>query len=394
MYTFPKATALKKVAMFFLQGNSLPRRWKNHPHKHFCIGETGFGTGLNFLITWQAWRKMAEPRPDLHYLSFEKHPLSRLDLERALTLWPTLTELSQTLLAAYPGLLPGQHRILLDDGRVRLDLWWEDVTEALPDLASREQPLVDAWYLDGFAPDRNASMWSSETLMAAAALCRPEATIATFTVAAEVRRNLIDAGFHIEKVPGYGRKRECLRGVHTEGELNPVITTQNLKWDIQERSHERPESVLVVGGGLAGCTTAAALASRGIAVTLLEQGPLDNAGSGIDQGILYTRLSRKHSTLVDYALQSFQFAATFYRDLFATGKLTADKDGDFCGSFQQSDNTSEMQSLAMPWPNWKSWPKCWTLSRRRECLALNSPVRATGTPVPAGSVRAPSVKHW
>ena len=342
---FSQGNGLEESRHVFLQGSNLPQRWQNHSRKHFCIGETGFGTGLNFLLAWQAWRALPEPRPDLHYLSFEKHPLSRHDLARALTLWPDLEELSQSLLDAYPGLLPGQHRVLLDDGRVRLDLWWEDVTEALPDLASQDKPLVDAWYLDGFAPNRNASMWSSEVLQAAAALCRSGATIATFTVAADVRRNLIDAGFKIEKVPGYGLKRECLRGVRTKDKLNPTITTLNLNWDIQERSHERPQSVLVVGGGLAGCTTAAALARRGIAVTLLEQGPFENAGSGVDQGILYTRLSRKHSALVDYALQSFQFATTFYRELFDAGKLTAQKDGDLCGSFQQSDNASEMAEL-------------------------------------------------
>jgi tRNA 5-methylaminomethyl-2-thiouridine biosynthesis bifunctional protein len=101
-----------------------------------------------------------------------------------------------------------------------------------------------------------------------------------------------------------------------------------------------------VGGGLAGCTAAAALARRGVAVTLLEQGTLASAGSGMDQGILYTRLSRKHSPLADFALQSFQFAATFYRELFVAGKLTPQVDGDLCGSFQQSDNSSDMAVLS------------------------------------------------
>ena len=68
----------------FLEGNDLPRRWRGHAHPHFCIGELGFGTGLNFLLTWQAWRAMPPPRPDLHYLSVEKHPLTRGDLARAL----------------------------------------------------------------------------------------------------------------------------------------------------------------------------------------------------------------------------------------------------------------------------------------------------------------------
>ena len=119
----------------YLHGNGLPQRWQRHSRNHFCIGETGFGTGLNFLVTWQAWRESPEPRPDLHYLSIEKHPLTKQDLARALNGWPALAPLAQTLLAAYPALLAGQHRVLLDDGRVRLDLWWEDAATALPDLA-------------------------------------------------------------------------------------------------------------------------------------------------------------------------------------------------------------------------------------------------------------------
>jgi tRNA 5-methylaminomethyl-2-thiouridine biosynthesis bifunctional protein len=100
-----------------------------------------------------------------------------------------------------------------------------------------------------------------------------------------------------------------------------------------------------VGGGLAGCAAAAALSRRGIAVTLLEKGKLASAGSGNDQGILYTRLSRKHSSLTDFALQSFRFASLFYRAMFQSGQLTTGLDGALCGSFHQSDNAAELNAL-------------------------------------------------
>jgi tRNA 5-methylaminomethyl-2-thiouridine biosynthesis bifunctional protein len=342
---FSRGNGLEEGTHVFLQGNGLPQRWKNHPHKHFCVGETGFGTGLNFLLTWQAWRDLPEPRPDLHYLSIEKHPLSREDLARVLALWPALDFLSQPLLNAYPGLLAGQHRLLLDDGRVRLDLWWEDAAATLQDLVSRKIPLVDAWYLDGFAPACNADMWSAAVLDATAALSRPGATFATFTAAGHVRRTLLKAGFRVDKSPGYGRKRECLRGVLNTSASIPEETPRQLPWDIANKTIRQPNSALIIGGGLAGCSAAAALARRGIAVTLLEQGTLASAGSAIDQGILYTRLSRKHSALTDFALQSFQFATNFYHSMFATGQLKAKQDGDLCGNFQQSDNARDMAEL-------------------------------------------------
>ena len=340
---YSQDNGLEESRHVFLLGSDLPQRWYGGSCNRFCIGELGFGTGLNFLLTWQAWREMPAPRPDLHFLSIEKHPLRRSDLERALAAWPTLGVLTQHLLAVYPGPVAGQHRLALEPG-VRLDLWWEDADEALADLAGRGQPLVDAWYLDGFAPTRNEAMWSLQVINAVAALSRPGASFATFTAAGHVRRKLADAGFTVSKVPGYGRKRECLRGVMT-APVAPSTPAWLSPWDLPHHSTERPDHVLVVGGGLAGCTTAAALADRGIRVTLLERGALSSAGSGNDQGVVYTRLSRKHSALVDFALQGFQFATGFYRAMFDNGKLTAHRDGELCGSFQQSDNSGEMSAL-------------------------------------------------
>jgi tRNA 5-methylaminomethyl-2-thiouridine biosynthesis bifunctional protein len=346
---YSQDNGLEESRHVFLNGNDLPARWLCHPRPHFCIGELGFGTGLNFLLTWRAWRELSGTRqsgtrPDLHYLALEKHPLTCADLARALAQWPALAELAEPLLQAYPGPLPGQHRVLLEGGRVRLDLWWEDAGQSLADLAGRGQPLVDAWYLDGFAPSRNETMWTHPVLTAAAALSQPGASCATFTVAGQVRRHLTDAGFSVAKVPGYGRKRECLRGVIADPPVSGA-TPDLVPWDLPAAACERPDSALVVGGGLAGCAVAAALAQRGIAVTLLEAGELAAAGSGNDQGILYTRLSRKHSALTDFALQSFQFASAFYRQLFQAGRLIAPLDGELCGSFAQHDNASDLAAM-------------------------------------------------
>jgi tRNA 5-methylaminomethyl-2-thiouridine biosynthesis bifunctional protein len=331
----------------FLAGNDLPRRWLNHDRPVFTIAETGFGTGLNFLLTWQAWRAQAAPRARLHYLSIDKFPLAPPDLERAVAQWPELRGVGRQLLANYPGLLPGQHRLALDDGAVMLDLWWSEAREALTDLAGHQRPFVDAWYLDGFAPARNTAMWDDEVLHRVGPLSRPGATFATFTAAGAVRRGLQAAGFNVEKVPGFGRKRECLRGALRGG--SPVQAPgDGLNWDLPADSPRVPDSALVIGAGLAGCTAAWSLATRGVAVTLVDQGAVASGASANDQGILYTRLSRKHAPLTDFALQSFQFAGSFYRQLFADGALEEDVDGRLCGCFQASDNSDEMAALSVP----------------------------------------------
>ncbi|HDY82445.1 MAG TPA: bifunctional tRNA (5-methylaminomethyl-2-thiouridine)(34)-methyltransferase MnmD/FAD-dependent 5-carboxymethylaminomethyl-2-thiouridine(34) oxidoreductase MnmC [Halieaceae bacterium] len=341
---YSRDNGLEESRYVFLQGNNLPKRWRHHSRRHFCIAETGFGTGLNFLLTWQAWRELPEPRPDLHYLSIEKYPLARGDLAKALANWPALESLAAALIDHYPGLLPGQHRVLLEQGRVTLDLWWEDVADALPDLASHGRALVDAWFLDGFAPARNATMWSRQVLYAAARLSHPQASFATFTAAGQVHRDLAGAGFEVNKAPGFGRKRECLRG-HIKSTATAPEPMTDTPWDIPGTVTATPASALVVGGGVAGCTMAAALSRRGIPVTLLEKGTLASAGSGNDQGILYTRLSRRHSSLTDFALQSFRFASQFYRAMFRSGQLTTGLDGALCGSFHQSDNRAELIAL-------------------------------------------------
>ena len=328
----------------FLSGNNIAQRLKNHRLATFCIAETGFGTGLNFLLTWQAWRD-SPSQPDLHYIAFEKHPLSKQDLERALSLWPALAPLISQLVNAYPGLLPGEHRLLFEGGRVRLDLWWTDADEALADMSSSGEQWVDAWYLDGFAPARNQRMWHSRLYQHVAALSRPEATLATFTVAGSVRRGLSEAGFEVAKRPGFGRKRECLQAaLGTNYSSAPDLTGPH--WDLPETQRAHPESAVVLGGGLAGCAIAAALARRGVLVTLVEQGKLAAGASGIDRGVIYTRLSKQHSSLADFASQSFRFAHRYYQGLFSEGLLNERVDGELCGCFQQIDHRENIDELA------------------------------------------------
>jgi len=341
---YSRDNGLEESRHVFLAGNDLPRRWGNRPGAGFCIAETGFGTGLNFLLTWQTWREQRPPRPRLHYLAIEKFPLRRDDLSRALEAWPALAAPAQALLERYPGLLPGEHRLLLDGGRVVLDLWWSDVGDALSDLAGLNRQLVDAWYLDGFAPARNGRMWEPGVLHAAAALSRPGASFATFTAAGQVRRDLAAAGFAVEKVPGYGRKRECLRGRLARSPVARVATST--PWDVDARPLPAPQRALVIGAGLAGCSTAAALARRGLEVTLLEQAQLAGAASGNTQGVLYTRLSTRHSAVADFALLSYRFAVDFYRDLFRAGRLSEGADGALCGSFHQGADPVELAELS------------------------------------------------
>src|SRR2546427_191519 len=65
---------LEQARHVFLRGNGLPERWAGR--ERFVVFETGFGLGLNFLATWQAWRADASRPRRLHFVSIEKHPFS------------------------------------------------------------------------------------------------------------------------------------------------------------------------------------------------------------------------------------------------------------------------------------------------------------------------------
>ena len=188
----------------FLGGNGLPARWQGR--KRFTIAETGFGLGINFLATWLAWRDDPLACGELRYVSFEKHPFAATDLERAHRDWPEFAALSRELLAAWPALEAGVHDIGLAGGGLRLTLVFADAREALgsADFAA------DAFYLDGFAPAKNPDLWSPEVCRALAARAAPGATLATWSVAGSVRRALQEAGFSVEKKPGFAAKRQML----------------------------------------------------------------------------------------------------------------------------------------------------------------------------------------
>jgi tRNA 5-methylaminomethyl-2-thiouridine biosynthesis bifunctional protein len=253
----------------FVAGNALAQRFASLPARaQFSIGETGFGTGLNFLRACACFLHHAPADARLHFISTEKHPLDRHDLARALQCWPDAA-LADDLLAQWPAATPGFHRRLFADGRISLTLLQGDSVAMLRQL---HYP-VDAWFLDGFAPARNPDMWQPALFAELARLSRPGTTLATFTSAGFVRRGLQQAGFAMQRVPGFGRKREMLTG-NTDGSWQPRLRA--------------PQSAIIIGAGLAGASSARALAEQGIDVTVLDPHGIANAASGNLAGVVYT----------------------------------------------------------------------------------------------------------
>ncbi|MDG4649437.1 tRNA (5-methylaminomethyl-2-thiouridine)(34)-methyltransferase MnmD [Roseibacterium sp. SDUM158017] len=188
---------LAETRHVFLAGNGLPGRFRDG----FSIAELGFGTGLNFVAAVAAW---AGARIDgcLRFTSFEAYPLSPEDARRALDAFPEAAPHAPLVEAA----LAGSGRA--SAGGVTLEIVRGDARETVP----RWTDMADAWFLDGFAPARNPELWEEGLLSSVARHTAPGGTCATYSAAGAVRRALAEAGFAVERVPGYGRKRHMTTG--------------------------------------------------------------------------------------------------------------------------------------------------------------------------------------
>lgn len=281
---FSTENGLEETQFVFLAQNDLKARFSTFNGDGFTVVETGFGTGLNFLSTWQLWVECEPKNGCLNFVSTEKYPLTIDDLTKALAYWPTLASYSRQLIAQYQWLTPGFHQLSFADGTVTLTLLIGDVAETLPQLKAH----VDAWFLDGFAPAKNPEMWSTALFQQMAKLSHHGTTFSTFTSAGDVRRSLQTVGFVVEKTPGFGRKREMLKGRY-EGNVvtsNPVTTKPGSK------------TAIVIGGGIAGTASAYALAKKGLQVTLIERNSqLASEASGNPLAVLYPRLTGQNTSL-------------------------------------------------------------------------------------------------
>lgn len=297
----PVQGALEQARHVFLAGNDLPARWIGA--ERFVILETGFGLGLNFLATWHAWRE-SKAGGRLHFVSVEKHPFRCDDLARLLAPYPELTDRARELLRQWPPLTPGLHRRHFDHGRVTLTLLFGDAQALLQQLAAT----VDAVFLDGFAPARNPEMWSPPLFAAIARLCHPGTSLATWSVAGEVRHALELNGWTLIRRPGFATKREMLCG--TRGAAVPPAPT------IAPTPPRGERRAIVIGAGLAGTAISERLASRGWQVDIFERhdGPAREA-SGNPAGILLPHLAKDDALAARLSRACYLYALRRFADL-------------------------------------------------------------------------------
>ncbi len=450
---FSNENGVQETDYVFVEGNRLWQQWLQHDDSYFCIVETGFGTGLNFFRTlqWFYLFKYHHPKhvlSKLHFISTEKYPLHKNDLKNVFNTWQQnaffspitipaakgvnnaetpniqktnenapidflnneLFAATETWIKQYPIAVEGVHRRHFSPSNksasiiasISLDLHYADAIYSFEQIKTNDSGIAHAWFLDGFAPSKNSSMWQDNLFTQMARLSKSNASFATFTAAGLVKRGLQKAGFDVEKRKGFGRKREMLVGryknipadaaldKHNHSSKDPSVSTKasaqrfnyaklpatqapyfarpslsqntceldntlaiSTQYNTTIKQSSLKNEVTIVGNGLAGAITALKLVQQNIPVSLLWQGehPADGA-SGNPIGGFYPQLNVRNDEACQIQLHSFLYACDFYQTLHKQHPF----EHDWCGALQLGFNTSTQARLSKLvdkalWPN-------------------------------------------
>ena len=288
---------LAETRAVFLAGCGLPEAWQDRTA--YTIAELGFGTGLNFLATWQMWRKSRPEHGWLSFVSFEGFPLDAEDIARAMQPWPELADLTEQLCEKWPSRAYGVRHLVWPSERLSLTLHIGLIEDALPQARFK----ADAWFLDGFSPAKNSAMWDEKLWPLIAERSAPGARVGTFTVAGAVRRGLASAGFTVDKRPGYGRKRERLEAVFES------TSTSSMQRDSAPK-------VAVIGAGISGACLAHALRQRGANVSVFDQSTGPGQGtSGNPLALVMPRLDAGDTAQARLLIDAYLKAQAVYAGL-------------------------------------------------------------------------------
>ena len=331
------SNGLEKSAYVFLQKNNLPLRWKKlstNDHS-FSIAETGFGAGLNFLNCCELWLKTAPNHCTLNYFSSESSPLTKADLEKALCQWPSISAHSQQLIEHYPPAVRGFHHIELYGGRITLCLMLGDAQVMFSELGESidqrnsfyNRKAIDVWFIDGFSPEKNPAMWGSDLCKTIANLSSTETTLTACSNLTQVVKSFVASGFSVAYDDELTRKYQMISATFKAHSADSKDFTHSARganqWHLNHapnRPLSQQPSVTIIGAGIAGCTTAAALSKRGYKVTMIDRhATAGQEASGNQQAIIYPKLSVRDDPLPRINLAAITLASRYYQEFWAHG---------------------------------------------------------------------------
>jgi len=179
--------------------NGFTFRQKKDP----VIFEAGFGTGLNALLT---------------AINAEKN--NRLTTYYAIEKYPLAGEIIKTL--AYGDIISNEAINIYE--KIHSCEWGKTVQISpcfyihkinadLIEFSVNSIPMFDIIYFDAFGPDKQPEIWTPEIFQKIYTNCSPGAVFVTYSAKGEIRRQLANVGFEIERLSGPPGKKHMLRGI-------------------------------------------------------------------------------------------------------------------------------------------------------------------------------------
>lgn len=305
-----KNGALNQALSVFIEGNNLKSRWEKEK-SNFSICELGFGFGISFIETVKEWKKINQEQI-LHYTSIEKTPVSKEQLRdsytevfKSITTESDYKQIAEILLNQYPKNIRGFHRIFFQEHEVVLTLIFEDVEVALSQIYAKQ----DAWFLDGFSPQKNPKMWDDNIFKQIYELTAPQGTFATYSVSRLVKDNATKAGFSIEVQEGFGSKKHKLFGIKNIDKANHT---------------KKGKNIAIIGGGISGFSIALALSKRNIKCTVFEKENSHSFGASSNQSaVIMPQLSSKVDDLSEFYLHGYLYTISELKKIHNTYPLAS-----------------------------------------------------------------------
>jgi tRNA 5-methylaminomethyl-2-thiouridine biosynthesis bifunctional protein len=240
--------------------------------------DTHFGSGASFLTVWQHWRTHPTRSAMLHYVGV-------LSASEAVALHAKLCDLTdppvhatlgRTLAQPCYGLLPGFHRILLEDGQLSLTLCVGERSDVL----AQQDTQVDC-----LLTTASQQPWDKWQLKALARCCKRGTTCYFTGQQLPTPALLIDAGFALQRAPG----------ANASPQPDTLDTRYDPSWQLRSHrnTHTKPSAptapgrCAVIGAGIAGASIAQALAVRGWRVDVYDaQATCAGGASGLPVGLV------------------------------------------------------------------------------------------------------------
>ena len=329
---FDKTDGVKEKEHVYLNANDLANRIKLSDK--LCIAELGFGTGLNFILTWRLWKKNRKPNSSLTYISFEKAPLSKKEMTRVYKKFKELNDFSDQLIQKLTDNYKTNRTIYFKLENINLILIYDDFS-----LLTNFDFKADIWFLDGFAPSKNPEVWDNSYYKNIYNRTNLKGSLSTFTSSGLVRRGLALAGFSVTKVSGFGQKREMLKAIKIEPDIK-------LKVNLNYENTIGP--VAIIGAGISGASLAYAFRKRNIECYIVEKS--SNVASGASGNKLALQMPKMTADNSPYGLMSLE-AFTFSRNLAKELKAAPRSDGLILLPSRDREIIKFKKLLESGWPN-------------------------------------------